>query len=266
MLKEKLERLIKSQFFYNFILLVIIINAIVIGLQTNNFIAQKFDKLLSIINLSCLAIFIVEFILRIYVHRLKFFNKRWDLFDLCAVLISLLPESYVISTFRFLRVIRILRLISVIPKIQLITQVLLRTLSSILSVGILLIIVYYVYAVITTTLYGADFPQWFGNIGESFYTLFQIMTFESWSMGIVRPVMEIHPYSWLVFISFLIIATYIVLNIVIGIIVDCIGEIKNTNCDCENQEERLSKQITELETKLDEIKALLCDKQAETRK
>lgn len=263
MLKLKVARLIKSQLFYNIILVIIVINATVIGLQTNDTVNNYFGGFLQAINSFCLVIFITEFILRIYIYRRRFFLKRWDVFDLLVVLISLLPESYVVSTFRFLRVIRVLRLISVIPKIQLITQVLLRTLSSIISVGILLMIVYYVYAVITTTLYGKDFPQWFGTIGESYYTLFQIMTFESWSMGIVRPVMEIHPYSWIVFVSFLIIATYIVLNIVIGIIVDCIGEIKNSDCECDTNEQNyqyLSKQILNLSEELKEIKSLLKNK------
>lgn len=260
MLKLRVARFIKSQLFYNAILCIIVLNAIVIGLQTIESISSDYAEVLNKINLLCLTVFIIEFILRIYIYRTRFFLKRWDVFDLIVVLISLLPESYVVSTFRFLRVIRVLRLISVIPKIQLITQVLLRTLSSIISVGILLMIVYYVYAVITTTLYGKDFPQWFGTIGESYYTLFQIMTFESWSMGIVRPVMEIHPYSWIVFISFLIIATYIVLNIVIGIIVDCIGEIKNSDCECDSSEQnyqKLSEQMISLSEELKEIKSLL---------
>lgn len=260
MLKLKIARFIKSKLFYNAILCIIVLNAIVIGLQTIESINSRYEYVLNKINMVCLTVFIIEFLLRVYIYRTRFFLKRWDVFDLFVVLISLLPESYVISTFRFLRVIRVLRLISVIPKIQLITQVLLRTLSSIVSVGILLMIVYYVYAVITTTLYGKDFPQWFGTIGESYYTLFQIMTFESWSMGIVRPVMEIHPYSWTVFISFLIIATYIVLNIVIGIIVDCIGEIKNSDCECDSNERNyqlLSAQLTQLENELKEIKILL---------
>lgn len=260
MLNSKLHTFISSKLFYNFILFIIILNAITIGLQTNENINRHIGYILNYINSICLTIFVLEFTLRIYIYRAKFFHKRWDMFDLGIVIISILPETYVISTFRFLRVIRILRLISVIPKIQLITQVLIRTLSSIISVGILLIIVYYVYAVITTTLYGSDFPQWFGNMGESFYTLFQIMTFESWSMGIVRPIMEIYPYSWIVFISFLIIATYIVLNIVIGIIVDCIGEIKNTDCSCELTDQLIAEQLLRLERQLEEVKSLLEDK------
>lgn len=184
------------------------------------------------------------------------------MFDLLVVLISIVPETSVISVFRFLRVTRILRLVSLIPKIQFITQVLLRTLSSIISIGVLLMVVYYIYAVTTTTLYGQGFPQWFGSIGESYYTLFQIMTFESWSMGIVRPVMEKHPYAWVVFISFLVIATYIVLNIVIGIIVDCIGEIKDSNKEqvCEKSEmlqDEILNKISSLEQEIKDLKSVL---------
>lgn len=234
----KVAKFIKSHYFYNFILTIIVLNAIIIGLQTNTKINEGFSDFLEFLNHAFLIIFLIEFSLRIYVYRAHFFHRKWDVFDLFVVLISIVPETSVVSVFRFLRVTRILRLVSLIPKIQFITQVLLRTLSSIISIGVLLMVVYYIYAVISTTLYGQDFPQWFGSIGESYYTLFQIMTFESWSMGIVRPVMEKHPYAWIVFVSFLVIATYIVLNIVIGIIVDCIGEIKDSNKDltCEKSE------------------------------
>lgn len=262
-MREKIAHFIRTPFFHHTILVVIIINAVVIGLKTSAGIEARFGDVMDFINLICLAIFIVESVLRIYVHRFKFFRRGWDMFDLLIVLLSLLPESHVISTFRFFRVFRVLRMITIIPKIQLITQVLLRTLSSVFSIGLLLMIVFYVYAVITTTLYGKDFPEWFGTIGDSFYTLFQIMTFESWSMSITRPIMELHPYAWVVFISFLIVATYIMLNIVIGIIVDSIGDIKAGKLQAEDDEDEdevvlaLSTQIKELKQQLDEIQTLL---------
>lgn len=260
---QSAKHFLASKFFYYFILAVIVINAIAIGLETYAPVKERFELTLHYINRISLAIFIFEFLLRIYVLRLSFFKRKWDDFDLIVVIVSILPESSVFSVFRFLRVIRLLRLLPIIPKMKLISEVLLRSLSSILSVGVLLMIVYYVYAVITTTLYGDDFPQWFGSIWESYYTLFQIMTFEGWSMGIVRPIMAVHPNAWAVFISFLIIATYIVLNIVIGIIVDCIGDIKEKDGyvekDRQKQEELIAK-ISHLENQLEEIKSLISDK------
>ncbi|MCK3656328.1 hypothetical protein A4G19_11450 [Pasteurellaceae bacterium Macca] len=258
---HQLSRCIKQPFFQRFILFIIILNAIVIGLQTDPWITSHFGKILENANHLFSIIFILEVILKLIVYRTKFFRRKWDLFDSFVILISLVPETSVISAFRFLRVFRILRMISIIPHMQFITQVLLRTLSSIFSVGTILMVVYYIYAVIVTNLYGKDFPQWFGDIGESYYTLFQIMTFESWSMGLVRPIMEIHPYSWIIFISFLILATYIVLNLVIGIIVDCINEIKvDPNQQACEESEKLAIQISQLENEIKALKALLIEK------
>jgi len=84
---------------------------------------------------------------------------------------------------------------------------------------------FYVAAVLTTSLFAADFPDWFGSIGKSLYSLFQIMTLESWSMGIVRPVMDVHPWAWVVFVPFIIIATFTILNLFIGVIVSTMQEL-----------------------------------------
>ncbi|MDG6894200.1 ion transporter [Volucribacter amazonae] len=255
---QYLNTFVRGKFFHDFILTVIIVNAAVIGLSTYPTIEKNYNDLLTALNRICTIIFVIEFILRIYTYKMRFFKRRWDIFDLIVVIISLVPETSVASVFRFLRIIRILRLISIIPQIQFITQVLLKTLSSIFSVGILLMVVYYVYAVIVTNLYAHDFPELFGTINESYYTLFQMMTFDSWSSGIVRPVMQHHPYSWIVFISFIIIATYIVLNIVIGIIVDCINEIKGNEEKevCEKTELVYQNMINQLQQLQEEIKQL----------
>lgn len=254
------QSILESKRFYYFILFIIVLNSITIGLETYEPARLVASEWFTMINQICLGVFVFEFILRLYVHRLSFFRRKWDDFDLLVVLISLLSETTVFSMFRFLRVIRLLRLLSIIPKMKLISEVLLNSLSAIFSVGILLVVVYYIYAVIVTTLYGQAFPQWFGTIWESFYTLFQIMTFESWSMGIVRPVMAVYPQAWIIFVSFLIIATYIVLNIVIGIIVDCIGEIKErggyVEKDRKNQEILMS-QISHLEEEIQSLKILI---------
>jgi voltage-gated sodium channel len=95
-------------------------------------------------------------------------------------------------------------------------------------------LIYYVFAVIATKLFGADFPQWFGTIGESLFSLFQIMTLESWSMGIVRPVMEIHPHAWIFFVIFILIATFTMLNLFIAIIVNAMHSFTEE----ENRERR----------------------------
>jgi voltage-gated sodium channel len=128
------------------------------------------------------------------------------------------------------------------------------------SVGALLLIFFYIGAVISTSLFGDLFPQWFGNLGRSMYSLFQIMTLESWSMGIVRPVMEAFPYAWIFFIPFIMVTTFMVLNLFIGIIVDAIATVKEQdNVDREQQFsskqdiDQLRQDIAVLQNQLDQL-------------
>jgi voltage-gated sodium channel len=106
------------------------------------------------------------------------------------------------------------------PRLRFVVEALLKALPGIASIASLMLLLFYVAAVIATGLFGAAFPEWFGTLGRSMYTLFQVMTLESWSMGIVRPVMDVYPYAWLFFIPFILIATFTMLNLFIGIIVD----------------------------------------------
>jgi voltage-gated sodium channel len=129
-----------------------------------------------------------------------------------------------------------------------------------------LLLLYYVFAVIATKLFGANFPQWFGSIGESLYSLFQIMTLESWSMGIVRPVMEVHPNAWIFFVIFILIATFTMLNLFIAIIVNAMHsftaeETRETqealNEARDHIEADLHQEVRALRTEIAELKQLL---------
>ena len=131
-----------------------------------------------------------------------------------------LPATNGLSILRALRILRVLRLLSVVPQMRKVVGALFSALPGMGAVVAVLMLVFYVAAVMATKLYGAAFPQWFGSIGESMYTLFQIMTLESWSMGIVRPVMEEHPLSWLFFVPFVVITSFAVLNLFIALIVN----------------------------------------------
>ncbi|OOR99975.1 hypothetical protein B0187_03980 [Haemophilus paracuniculus] len=259
-MQNKLRHFIHGKFFHDFIVSVIIINAIIVGLDTSKTISAQFGDWISLINNACLFIFTIEILLRIVVEKLTFFKRGWNVFDFFIIATSLITEIGVFSVFRIFRIIRILRLVSLIPKMRIVSQALFKTMSSMLGVAVLLVILFYIYAVVATHLYGEQFPQWFGTLGESFYTLFQIMTFESWSMGIVRSVMAVYPNAWIIFISFLLITSYIILNIAIGIVVDCIGEIKNADCQCseqENNQTELLTKISDLEKEILELKMLL---------
>ncbi|MDZ4842285.1 MAG: ion transporter [Hyphomicrobium aestuarii] len=221
----RLKPIVESQTFQTFIIGVILINAVTLGLETSKSIMASFGPLLQAIDLLCLAIFIVEIVAKLVVYRLGFFKNAWNVFDLAIVSVALLPAGEGLSVVRALRILRALRLISMVPQMRMVVQALLSSIPAMGSVMALLSLIYYVAAVMATKLFGADFPEWFGTIGASLYTLFQIMTLESWSMGIVRPVMEKHPHAWVFFVPFILVMTFMVLNLFIAIVVNSMTEV-----------------------------------------
>jgi voltage-gated sodium channel len=116
--------------------------------------------------------------------------------------------------------VRVLRLVTVVPQMRKVVGALLQALPGMGSILGVLLLVFYIAAVMATNLFGADFPEWFGSIGASMFSLFQIMTLESWSMGIVRPVMALHPNAWLFFVPFIVMTSFTVLNLFIALIVN----------------------------------------------
>ncbi|TNF90370.1 MAG: ion transporter, partial [Gammaproteobacteria bacterium] len=162
-------------------------------------------------------------LLRIFAHRLAFFRDPWSIFDFIVVGIALVPASGPFAVLRALRVLRVLRILTIVPSMRRVVGALLASIPGLGSIALVLMLIYYVFAVIATNLFGATFPQWFGSIGESLYSLFQIMTLESWSMGIVRPLMEVHPNAWIFFVTFILIATFTMLNLFIAIIVNAMN-------------------------------------------
>ncbi len=218
--RERVRRGIENNRVQQVIMALIIINAIILGLETVPEVMADWGPLLLGIDRVILAVFVVEIALRIFAHGLRFFRDPWSLFDFTVVGIALIPASGPFAVLRALRVLRVLRLLTLVPSMRRVVGALLSSIPGLSSIAAVLMILFYVFAVIATNLYGATHPQWFGSIGESLYTLFQIMTLESWSMGIVRPVMQIHPSAWAFFVVFILIATFTMLNLFIAIIVN----------------------------------------------
>ncbi|MEQ8250064.1 MAG: ion transporter [Oceanibaculum nanhaiense] len=221
---DRLKGFIESGAFQNFIIGVIIVNAVTLGLETSATAMNLAGPVLIVLDRIALSIFIIEIVLKLIVYRLRFFRDAWNIFDFLVVGVTLMPAGEGVSVLRSLRILRVLRLISVVPSLRKVVHALLRAIPGMGSVVALLSLVFYVAAVMATKLFGASFPDWFGTIGASFYTLFQVMTLESWSMGIVRPVMEVYPYAWLFFIIFILLTTFAVLNLFIAIIVDAMAQ------------------------------------------
>lgn len=220
---KKLQALLESNRFQHFIITVIILNAITLGLETSATAMATAGGLLVALDRIALSIFVVELALKLLVYRHDFFRSGWNVFDFVIVGLTLAPAGEGMSVVRSLRILRALRLVAVVPSMRKVVNALLKAIPGMTSVLTLLLLVFYVAGVMTTKLFGADFPEWFGSIGASFYTLFQVMTLESWSMGIVRPVMELYPLAWLFFVLFILLTTFAVLNLFIAIVVDAMS-------------------------------------------
>jgi len=214
-----LARLLAHRFTERFILALILVNAVVLGLETEPAVVARWGGALTAIDTFALAVFVLEISAKLFVQRLRFFRDPWNLFDFLVVAVALLPTSGPLAVLRALRVLRVLRLVTVVPSLRRVVGALLGALPGMGSIVMLLGLIFYVGAVMSTKLYGATFPQWFGDVPASLYTLFQVMTLESWSMGIVRPVMEVHPQGWLFFVPFILATSFTALNLFIGVVV-----------------------------------------------
>ena len=214
--RERIGQWIESPMVQQIIVVLIIVNAITLGLETSQRAMQAAGGLLQLLDRLLLATFVAELLVKLFAFRSAFFRNPWNLFDFTVIAIALIPSGGPLTV---LRVLRVLRLVSMVPRFRFVVESLLRAIPGILSIAGLLLILFYVAAVMATGLFGARFPEWFGSIGESMYTLFQVMTLESWSMGIARPVMDVYPWAWAYFVPFILVATFTMLNLFIAIIV-----------------------------------------------
>lgn len=222
---SKIETIVQSKSFVNFITYLIILNGITMGLETSKEFTANFGGVTSLFNTFVISVFTIEIAMRIYVHRLSFFKDPWSIFDFSIVAVSLVPMSAGFEILRVLRVLRLFRLITVVPQMKKIVSALISVIPGMLSIAGLMSLFFYIFAIMATQLYSEKFPQWFGTLGESFYTLFQIMTLESWSMGIVRPIMEVYPLAWTFFVPFIFVVTFIMINLIVAIVVDAMAII-----------------------------------------
>jgi voltage-gated sodium channel len=233
----------------------IALNAVTLGLETSEAATAAAGELLYLADRVLLVLFTAEILAKLLVYRTRIHKDPWNVFDILVIGIAWLPATGALSVLRALRILRVLRLISAVPSMRRVVTALLRAIPGMGSIVALLALIYYVFSVMATKLFGDSFPEWFGTIGASAYSLFQIMTLESWSMGIVRPVMEVYPLAWAYFVPFILVTSFTVLNLFIGIIVDAMQS--------QHQAELDEAQLTESEARaadtqkvLEELRAL----------
>ena len=253
-LRARLAALVERPAFERLIIAVIVLNGVSLGLETVPPVFERYGSVLLTFDKIALAIFVVELSLKIAAYGWGFFRRAWNWFDFIIVGIALVPASEGLAVLRAFRILRVLRLVSILPTMRRVVAALLAAIPGMGSVVALMSLVFYVFAVMATKLFGATFPDWFGDLGASLYSLFQIMTLESWSMGIVRPVMEVHPWAWAFFVPFILLTTFAVLNLFIAIIVNAMQEsheVDEVKHDVDHAEV-----MAELKALREELKAL----------
>lgn len=278
---KKVKALVENNIFQNVILGVIVFNSIIMGFQTSPEIVSVIGSALEILDTICLVIFIIEIILKFLAYGIRFFTSGWNIFDLIIVVISVISGLAFMKVFRTFRVFRVfrslkalkslkgmrsLRMVSGLKNLRIIVEAIGKSIPGIFWSAILMLLVYYMFALMGTSLFGEDFPDWFGTMGKSMYTLFQVMTLESWSMGISRPVMEVFEWAWLYFVPFVLIASFLIMNVVVGIVVNSISEVSALDVKQEIQEaaeesgsdhEKLMEEVRILKEQLNKVEALL---------
>ena len=220
MTRARLEAIVDGAAIRNAIVAVIVLNAVVLGLETIPPVFERFGPVLIALDRACLAVFVAELAAKLLAKGRRFWRDGWNVFDFAIVAVALVPDAGPLSVLRALRILRVLRVISVFPRLRRVVEGFVTALPGMGSVFLLMGIIFYIASVMATKLFGATFPEWFGDLGRSGYSLFQVMTLESWSMGIVRPVMEVHPYAWAFFLPFILVTTFAVVNLLVGLIVN----------------------------------------------
>lgn len=255
---RQLITFLESKAFQHAITAIILLNAVVLGLKAGPDQGAGAPEMLVKIDAICLGIFIVELALKLVAYRLSFWRSGWNIFDFVVVMIALLPDAGVWGVLRALRVLRVMRLLTVVPQMRRVVAAFLHAIPGLGGVVAVMAVFIYTAAVLATNLFGADYPQYFGSVGASLFSLFQIMTLESWSMGIVRPLMETHPWAWLFFVPFIIIATFTILNLFIGIIVSTMQEL-HIGPDMTGGRAEIEKTLNRIETDLQSLRSALAD-------
>ncbi|MEQ8472454.1 MAG: ion transporter [Marinoscillum sp.] len=267
MIRAQVRKFVEKNAFQHFIVSLIVLNSVLIGLETSPAYMEAFGFYIDQIDRIILFVFVAELLLKLYAYGYQFFKSAWNLFDSIVILVSVIPSiGASFTVLRALRILRTLRLLKNIPKLKIIIESLLHAIPSIGWIMVLLIIIFYIFAVIGNNLFSADYPMYFGTLISSLFTLFQIMTLESWASNIARPIITDMPLAAGYFIVFILIATYTTLNIFIAIVVNTMNELHQRSLKEEEKQikqfvhiehEQLVNQLNTLQKEIKEIKHLI---------
>jgi voltage-gated sodium channel len=251
------QRIASSGVFTTTILSLIVLAGVLVGLETSSAIVARWGGLLHGLDRFILAVFVIELAIRLVASGprwWRFFLDGWNLFDAAIVLVCLLPlHAEFAAVLRLARVLRVLRLVTRLPKLQVLVVALLKSIPSMGYVGLLLLLHFYIYAIIGVFLFGRADPEHFGSLPKAFLALFQIVTLEGWA-DLLKTQIDARATdagsgstfgTVLYFVSFILLGTMIILNLLIGVIMNAMQEAHEEH---ENQQPpdaaRLLKQIS----------------------
>jgi voltage-gated sodium channel len=252
--RKKLQRVVEARAFQHTITTVIVVNAATLGAATSARWTDRFGELLGVLDTTALGVFVVEMLAKLYVYRLRFFRDPWNCFDLSVVGVALLPAAGAFSVLRALRVLRMLRLISAVPSMRRVVSTLLAAIPGVASILGLLVLMVYVSAVLGTTLFAEASPRYFGDLGRSLWTLFQVMTGEAWP-DVAADVMDEQPWAWAFFLVFILVSTFVVLNLFLAVMVSAMEAVRDSEGDAAHAAET-SVILTEIAALRQEVVAL----------
>jgi voltage-gated sodium channel len=241
-----LSLLTESWAFKNFILLCIIINAITLGIDAHFGETNPWHAQIENLDVIFLTIFTVEIVLEFLAQGpRRYFRDGWNWFDLIVVGVSYAAMSPFVSALRTLRVFRVLRLVSNVPQMRKVVEALIKAMPGIMATVMVLFVVFYIGAVMATTLFGKTHGE-FKDLGASSLTLFQLTQFDGWG-DMVKSLNAVYPWAWVFILIFTIIAAFAVLNLFIGVIVDAVQEARATVT------EEMSRDVKDIEEEVKEI-------------
>ncbi|WP_374058234.1 ion transporter [Marinitenerispora sediminis] len=257
-MRDHARAIVEAQWFQTSVITLILVNAVLLGVETSPSLMAAHGELLHRIDLCVLGVFVLELALRIYAHRGAFFRDPWSCFDLAIVGIALLPASGPFAVLRTLRVLRVLRLLSVIPTLRHVVAGLLKALPGMASIALLVALLLYVSAVMSTKLFRVTSPEHFGDVWTSLFTLFQIMTGDSWG-EIAKTVMDEQPMAWIFFVGYILASTFIALNLFIAVAVEALehesGEHRDHRGELGADSREVLRELRELRAEVAELRA-----------
>ena len=230
MIRAHCRALVNSVYFERIIVGLILLSALVLGLETVDFLRDEYSALMTLANRFILAVFILEALIKLVAvsPRIdRYFRDGWNLFDFTIVVLALIPATGQFAMIaRLARLLRVLRLISTIPKLRLIVSTLIRSLPSMGHVVLLMSVIFYIYAVSGYHLFHDHDPVHWGNLGLSLLTLFRVVTLEDWT-DVMYTAMEMHPMAWIYFVSFVVMGTFVIVTLFIAVVLNNLDEAKH---------------------------------------